>query len=129
VTRTVGISAATITNLRNTIGPNKFSVGAGTITTELSGIRNDRYDGAKLYNPPNIANGGRDTTTVTVPGAALGDMVEVSMSVSTLGVNVYGDVSAADTVTVVFQNNTGAAADIASGGLYATAWRYKGEPL
>lgn len=126
VTRTVGITASSITDLRNVIGPNKFTAFGGAITAEMSGIRNDRYDAAVIYNPPNLVDGARATTTVTVTGAALKDEVVVSLSISTQGILVYGYVSATDTVTVVFQNNTGGTIDLGSAGLYVTCWRYKG---
>lgn len=126
VTRTVGITASSITNLRNDIGPNKFTAFGGTITAELSGIRNDRIDAAVTYNPPSLADGARDTTTVTVTGAAIGDMVTVSTGASASGVLIYGFVSAANTVTVVFQNNTGGTVDLPSSALNIAVWRYKG---
>lgn len=129
VTRTVGILAASLTNQRNTIGPNKFTAFGGTITAEMSGIRGDRFDAAVIYNPPGLTDGSRDTTTITVTGAEMSDLVDVSISTTTSGVNVFGYVSASNTVTVVFQNNTGGTVDIGSVGVYVTCWRYKGPPV
>ena len=58
------------------------------------------------------------TTTVTVTGAALGDIVTgVSFSLDLQGISVSGPVSAADTVSVLFFNGTAAAIDLASGTL------------
>lgn len=67
------------------------------------------------YDPPSIPNGASETTTVAVTGAATGDFVDVSFSRDTQGVIVTGWVSAADTVSVRFQNNTGSAVDLPSG--------------
>lgn len=53
--------------------------------------------------------------TVTIPGVALGDVVlAVSHGVSTQGISVTADVTAADTVTVRFQNESGGTLDLAS---------------
>ena len=125
VTRTACISGASFTDQRNVIGPNKFTAFGGTITAEMSGVRKDHYYGSKFHNPPSLADGDRDSTTVTVTGAALGDTVEVAISTTTSGVHVYGFVSAADTVTVVFQNETGGAVDVGSVAVYATVRKNK----
>lgn len=53
--------------------------------------------------------------SITVPGVALGDMVlGVSMGVSTAGITVTANVTAADTVIVRFQNESGGTLDLAS---------------
>lgn len=71
--------------------------------------------GSKTHDFASIADGARATTTVTVTGAALGDfVVGVSLGVSAAGLNLFGYVSAADTVTVVAENKTGSAVDLAS---------------
>lgn len=58
------------------------------------------------------------TTTVTVAGTALGDIVTgVSFSLDLQGLSVSGAVSAADTVSVLFFNGTAVAIDLASGTL------------
>jgi hypothetical protein len=73
-------------------------------------------DGAKNgFNPPSIAVGGSTTTTATVTGAELGDFVEVSFSLDLQGLTMTGYVNAADTVTIVWANNTAGAVDLASG--------------
>lgn len=54
------------------------------------------------------------SSDVTVTGAALGDMVLVSMGVDTVDAVVAGAVTAADTVTVTLLNNTSGAVDLAS---------------
>lgn len=59
-----------------------------------------------------------ETTTVTVPGVALGDtVIGVSMSVTTGGLSLTGAVTAADTVTVTAQNVSNGSINVASGTL------------
>jgi hypothetical protein len=54
---------------------------------------------------------------VTVTGAALGDFARASFSLNLQGITVTAWVSAADTVSVRFQNESGGALDLASGTL------------
>lgn len=71
--------------------------------------------GTATWDPASIAAGGTATTTVTVTGATLGDFVErVSLGVSTAGLVVSATVTASNTVTVVLQNPTAGAIDLAS---------------
>lgn len=52
---------------------------------------------------------------VTVPGAALGDIVlPVGLGVDTVDAGVVGAVTAANTVTLTLLNNTAGAVDLAS---------------
>ena len=74
--------------------------------------------GSAVYDPPSIAAASGVTTSVTVTGAALGDMVTgVSFSLDLQGLSVSGSVSPADTVSVLFFNGTAVAIDLASGTL------------
>lgn len=75
--------------------------------------------GSTTYDPPSLADGAGASTTVTVTGAALGDMAIASFSLSTQGITVTANVTAADTVTVRFQNETGGVIDLTSGTLRA----------
>jgi len=54
------------------------------------------------------------SSDVTITGAALGDMVLVSLGVDTVDAVVAGAVTAANTVTVTLLNNTAGAVDLAS---------------
>ena len=77
--------------------------------------------GTATYDPGNLADGQGVTTTVTVTGAALGDFVEASFSLDLQGITMTAWVSAANTVSVRFQNETGAPIDLASGTIKARA--------
>lgn len=79
-----------------------------------------QLSGSAAYDPPSIAADTGVTTTVTVPGVALGDIVTgVSFSLDLQGLSVTGWVSTADTVSVRIFNGTAAAVDLASGTLRA----------
>jgi parallel beta-helix repeat protein len=72
--------------------------------------------GSVVYDPPSLIDGSGVTTTVTVTGVSLGDLVEcVSFSLDLQGIIVTGYVSAANTVSVRFQNESGGTLDLGSG--------------
>lgn len=74
-------------------------------------------EGSAVYDPGNLVDGAGVTTTVTVNGAVLGDVVVPSFSLDLQGITLTAYVSAANTVSVRFQNETGGAIDLASGTL------------
>ena len=55
---------------------------------------------------------------ITVTGAQLGDFVLVSMSIDTADLLLNGTVTAADTVTVTINNESGGTVNLASATLY-----------
>lgn len=75
--------------------------------------------GSATYDPPSLADGAGTTTTVTVPGAVLGDFASAAFSAATSGITITAWVSAANTVSVRFQNESGGVLDIGSGTLTA----------
>lgn len=75
------------------------------------------FNGSKTYDPPSLADGAGTSTTVTCTGAVLGDFAMASFSLDLQGITVTAYVSAADTVTVRFQNETGGILDLGSGTL------------
>ena len=77
------------------------------------------YDlvGSATYDPPNLVDGAGVTTTVGVAGAVLGDFTLASFSLDLQGITVTSYVSAANVVSVRFQNESGGALDLASGTL------------
>lgn len=86
------------------------------LLAELTGV-----SGAATYDPGNLIDGQGVTTTVTVTGATLGDYAEASFSLDLQGVTLTAWVSAANTVSVRFQNETGGSIDLASGTIKARA--------
>lgn len=65
-------------------------------------------------DPASLVDGAGETKTVTVTGAALGDFVDVAPGINTQGMLIWGWVSAANTVSIRIQNETGGALNIAS---------------
>jgi hypothetical protein len=76
-------------------------------------------EGSATYDPASLNDGDGATTTVTVTGAALGDFVKTSFSLDLQGITTTAWVSAADIVSVRFQNETGGTIDLGSGTLRA----------
>ncbi len=66
------------------------------------------------YDAASLVDGATTTTTLTVTGAVLGDFCMHSLGVSSAGMTVSSYVSAADTMTVVLQNESGGTVDLAS---------------
>lgn len=96
---------------RSTAGVSFTDAGTGNV------IELPLLTGAVAYNPPSLNDGDGTTTTVTVTGASLGDIVAASFSNGLQGIIVTAWVSAADTVSVRFQNETGGTIDLANGTL------------
>jgi hypothetical protein len=71
--------------------------------------------GTATWDPPSLATTAQATTTVAVPGAALGDYVTTSFTRDLQGLQLTGYVSAPDTVTAVLRNDTAGAVDLGSG--------------
>jgi hypothetical protein len=75
-----------------------------------------RYLSAKkTHDWASITSGSSATTTLTVPGAEIGDFCLASMSVSLSGLMLTAYVSASDVVTIVAANFSGAPIDLGSG--------------
>ena len=98
----------------------KRNPGGGTLTTTQVGIHTlavGQAGATATWDPASLASGSSVSTTVTVSGAALGDFVLASFSLSLSGLTLSAYVSTTNTVTVVIGNHTGTAVDIASGTL------------
>lgn len=68
--------------------------------------------GSVVYNPPSLMDADGVTTTLTVTGAEMGDFVMASHGLDIAGLILTAWVSATDTVTVRWQNETGGVVDI-----------------
>ena len=75
------------------------------------------YSVTATYDPPSLATGSQQLTTVTLTGAKLGDNLNVSFDKPMQGTRMWAEVTAADTVTVYHRNDTGATVDLPSGTL------------
>lgn len=113
-TRVTAVVGATVTMAKNaTATATGISLFWGTLQN-LSSLT-----GSATFNPGSLADGAGETTTVTVAGAALGDYADASFSLDLQGITVTAWVSATNTVSVRFQNETGGTIDLASGTLRA----------
>ena len=77
------------------------------------------------YDPPSLADGAGVTQSMTVTGAEIGGFVEISFSQNLSGITLTAWVSAANTVSVRFQNESGGVLDIPSGVIYARVSQFK----
>lgn len=77
--------------------------------------------GSTTWDPGSLADGAGETSAaITVTGAAFGDYVLVSAPYDLQGITCNGYVSAANTVKIRLQNETGGTIDLASG-----TWKVK----
>ncbi len=94
---------------------NATSVVAARGREQFQGLFTDFWTVRATINADDLADGAGDSDTVAVPGVALGDIVlGVSFGVDLSGITVTAYVSAADTVTVRFQNESGGQVNLAS---------------
>ncbi|MFC5404712.1 hypothetical protein [Cohnella soli] len=102
-------------------GTLKFSASglAQTDNTENCTVSytDSRVKSSKTYDPPSIAANGSVSTTVTLNGCALGDIVQASFSQYNAGIEISAVVSATNTVTVKLRNTSGSAVNLAIGTL------------
>jgi hypothetical protein len=94
-----------------------FTKDPASATLRIAVVREEAFRllGAVTYNPPSLADGASSSVTITVPGAVLGDFVLHSFSNDMQGIFSTAWVSAANIVTVQFDNETGGVIDLASG--------------
>lgn len=78
----------------------------------------------QVWDPPSLATGAQQSTTVTVTGALLGDAVDLAFSANLQGTRMWAEVTATDTVTIYHRNDTGGAVDVVSGTLVVSVKKY-----
>lgn len=82
------------------------------------------FEEEAVIDVASLADGaGATSDPITVTGAAFGDFVLVSASIDVQGVRVFGYVSAADTVELRFENETGGTIDLGSATYYIKVLR------
>lgn len=84
------------------------------IRSLFDAIRTAFLRGSATYDAASLVDGAGATSTITVTGAALGDLVVVSAGVDLQGITLTAYVSAADTVSFRLQNESGGTLDLAS---------------
>ena len=94
---------------------NATSVTVRAGNDQFRGLYNNTFLVRATLDADTLADGAGDTDTVAVPGVALGDMVlSASLAVDVAGLIVTAYVSAANVVSIRFQNETGAEVNLAS---------------
>lgn len=94
---------------------NATSVTVRAGNDQFRGLYTNTFLVTATLNADSLVDGAGDTDTVAVPGVALGDMVlSASLAVDVAGLIVTAYVSAANTVSIRFQNETGGTVDLAS---------------
>lgn len=78
------------------------------------------------FDPPSIANGASYSTSVSVPGSEVGDVVTLAHAVANFdGCAYQGGVTANGTVGVTILNNSGGAKDLPAATLSVDVWKRK----
>lgn len=77
-------------------------------------IRTSVLYGSAVYDAASLIDAAGATGTITVTGAALGDLANVSFGVDLQGITCTSYVSAANTVSFRLQNESGGTIDLAS---------------
>ena len=84
-------------------------------TKQFQGMFQEMWKVSATLDAGSLADGAGETDTITVPGVALGDIVlGASFAVDEAGMTVTGYVSAADTVSLRVQNESGGTVNLAS---------------
>ena len=79
------------------------------------GIYSDTWSVAATLDASSHADGAGETNTIAVAGVKLGDIVmNVSLGVDVSGISITPYVSAANVVSIRFQNESGGTLDLAS---------------
>ena len=82
---------------------------------QFRGLFSDTWSVTATLNASSLADSVGETNTIAVPGVKLGDIVmNISMGVDVSGISVTPYVSAADVVSIRFQNESGGTLDLAS---------------
>ena len=82
---------------------------------QFRGLFSDTWSVTATLNASSLADTVGETNTIAVPGVKLGDIVmNISMGVDVSGISITPYVSAADVVSIRFQNESGGTLDLAS---------------
>ncbi|MCK5601645.1 hypothetical protein KAR91_07250 [Candidatus Pacearchaeota archaeon] len=90
----------------------------GPWPSKLDEVREAGLTGSATWNPGAIGDGNEEAKEVTVTGAALGDFAKASFSLDVADLVLDAQVTAANTVTCILANNTGASVNLLSGTVY-----------
>jgi hypothetical protein len=106
----------------------KRNPGGGTLSAtqvNLATFAVSQLAATVTWDPPDVPAGGKESTTVTVTGAALGDIALASFSLDVQELTMTANVSATNTVEVVLCNLTGSSVNLGSGTLKVLVFAVK----
>ena len=106
----------------NHVATNRITISPGSASGSISGM----LTGSATVDLGSIADGDMEAADVTVTGAELGDFAMAAPGIDVTDLVVSATVTAADTVTVVFANNTGSPIDLASQTVRALVFKIDG---
>jgi hypothetical protein len=94
----------------------QVNYGRGPLRARLESLFSDFFTGfATGLDVANLVDAAGATTTITVPGVALGDhVISIAFSVDLAGITATAYVSAANTVSIRTQNESGGVVDLAA---------------
>ena len=82
---------------------------------QFRGLFSDTWSVTATLDASSLADGAGETNTIAVAGVRLGDIVfNVSLGVDVSGISITPYVSAANVVSIRFQNESGGTLDLAS---------------
>ncbi len=125
-----GILFGTDTNLyrsaADTLKTDDLFVADGGMTIGSGGTKITKHlSSTDTWDPASTASGAAASTTLTVTGAALGDVVSAGFSLALPdGVTISGSVSAPSTVRLTLGNLSGGPVDLSSGTIRADVWQH-----
>lgn len=101
-----------------------MSFTSGTSGASIRNVSPSPFGVSQTWNPASIANGASESLAVTVTGATFGMVCSAVLGISTAGMTLTAQVTAADIITATLTNNTGGAIDLASSTLTVFAELY-----
>ena len=81
---------------------------------DATGSASTVLTGSETWDAASMGDGNEEMEEVTVVGAAIGDTVIVNLGIDIIDLEISGQVTAEDTVTIVLSNNTGGTLDLGS---------------
>jgi hypothetical protein len=119
ISSATGVAPQITDHGENNNGINLAPSGSGTVLIGGGTLAGTCYNGSTSWDPASLADGFSEPKNITVTGAAFGDFVMMSASVSMAGMTLTGTVSSSNTVTAVLTNHSGGVKDLASFTVYA----------
>lgn len=112
----VFVATADVVRIRNCDGPSGTTISLSSVTA-IDMHDNSWQIATETWDPPELASGAQQATTISVVGAQVGDMATVSFSLALSGTRVRAEVTETDTVTVYHDNPTAGSVNLESGTL------------